>query len=354
VWGAGLLLNADRACGRRRALQYAGSLLLVSVALLSKESAFVALAMLPLLYLCVRAGRGDSLRDIVRHSRLILPFVGIGIGVLVVRTLVLRGLGGFPQQTDLLVVDFDKYSQVLGAYTRDLAWPFAGLAPSTRAIWPRLALATLLGLGLTSVWLPRRQALVALSGAAWIVAFAIFCMLLKINTIAWLTYFALLGVALVFGAVLHGSVVRLTATGQRAMLHKMVATLLLIALGVFATSALSASPLLREYNQWYIAGEVHRRFTQALGECVAQTPQATLVSVNGLPSSYEDGHVETNMLGVTLLEDYTVDSALRVLFPARTVLSEVRSSETLRTSPATLRFSCTERPPDAVELTVSD
>jgi hypothetical protein len=273
--------------------------------------------------------------------------------VLAVRTLALHGLGGFPQQSDLLVFDFDKYSQVLGAYTRDLAWPFAGLAPSTRTIWPRLALATLVGLGLACVWLPRRQAFVALTGGVWLVAFAMFCMALKINTVAWLTYSALVGVALVSGAVLHGAVLRIASTGQRAVLHRAVATLLLIALGFYAISALFASPLVRDYDQWHIAGEVHRRFTKALGDCLAQAPQASVVSITALPSSFEDDRIETNMLGVTLLEDYTVDSIVRLLFPGRNIEAHIQSSQTLHPSLSTLRFTCTERPPATVELTVS-
>jgi hypothetical protein len=93
--------------------------------------------------------------------------------------------------------------------------------------------------------------------------------------------------------------------------------------------------------------------SQALGDCLQEAPQAARVSVSGLPSSFEDGRVETNMLGVTLLEDYTVDAALRLLFPARTITAQIQSSDTFRTAPSTLRFECTSSQPNSVELTIS-
>ena len=85
--------------------------------------------------------------------------------------------------------------------------------------------------------------------------------------------------------------------------------------------------------------------------CVAQAPAASQVRLTALPSTYEDGRVETNLMGVTLIEDYTVESALRLLFPNRDLMVHVSSWETLRAGAETLRFSCAMIAPDAVELT---
>ena len=124
-------------------------------------------------------------------------------------------------------------------------------------------------------------------------------------------------------------------------------------MGLYSVTALYASALVRTYDQWQIAGDVSQRFTQALGACVVQAPAATQVRLNALPSSFEDGRFETNLMGVTLLEDWTVDAALRLLYPDRQLAVHVSSWGTLRTGADTLRFTCTSPAPDVVELTTS-
>ena len=212
VLGAALLVNAEQVRGRRQVWRLCGALGLVGIALVSKESAFAALVMLPMLLLSPILARGDDLRVAWRRMVLLVPFLGLAVGVFVVRMVVLRGLGGAADNSDLLVIDWDRYSQTLGAFTRELAWTFAWVAASTREIWPRLAGATLIGLALTIPWLPRRHALLATAGGLWVVGFAVFCIVLKIATIAWLAYFSLVGVALLFAAGLEGAVTRIRAT----------------------------------------------------------------------------------------------------------------------------------------------
>jgi hypothetical protein len=310
-----------------------------------------------MLFLGSIVARGEGMRAALGQSTLLLPFVVLAIGMFSVRMLVIRGLGGTGSESELLIVDWNKYSQILGAFTRELAWTFAGLAASTREIWPRLAGLSLAGLALTIPWLPRRHALLAAAGVLWVVGFAIFCMVLKIATIAWLAYFSLVGVALLFAAGLEGAVARLRApvlrSGELAWLQRAAPAVLLVALGVYALTALYASALVHGYDQWQTAGDVTQRFTQALQTCVAQAPAASQVRLNALPSTLEDGRVETNLMGVTLIEDYTVDSALRLLFPNRVLNVHVSSWETLRGGADTLRFSCVMLPPDAVALTTS-
>ncbi|MGI9149869.1 MAG: hypothetical protein ACR2IK_25550, partial [Chloroflexota bacterium] len=260
VGGTCLLLVAEQSTGQRRARFGLGSLALIGVALLSKESAFAALLMLPMLFLAGLLARGDGLRAALRQTSLLLPFLLLAVGVFGTRMLVLRGLGGPDSASDLLFLDRDRYSQILGAFTRELGWTFAWIAPSTREIWPRLAAACLAGLALTLPWLPRRHAILAAAGVVWVAGFAIFCMALKIATIAWLAYFSLVGVALVFAAGLEGAVSGIwTPVLRRGLLGwapPATATVLLLGLGLYALTALSASPLVRAYDQWQIAGDV--------------------------------------------------------------------------------------------------
>jgi hypothetical protein len=80
-------------------------------------------------------------------------------------------------------------------------------------------------------------------------------------------------------------------------------------------SWLWTSALLRNYDQWQVAGDVDGRFMQALDACVAEAPRASRVIVRGLPEDLDDGREDTRLLSVTLFEDYTVHSALRLAFP---------------------------------------
>jgi hypothetical protein len=372
VAGAWLLLAADRSRGTRRVLLCLGSLVLMAIALVSKESTFAAMLTLPMLLIAAHAGRSNSPRDrssdeatpawferariVLARARILVPYLLLMLAPFLVRSTVLRGIGGGPD-ADLLHVDLDKYSQILGAFTRDLAWPIAWIASSTREIWPRLAAVCLLGLVVTIVWLPRRQAVLAGAGTLWIVGFALFSMLLKIATIAWLLYFVLVGVSLVFAAGVEGSLLRLRQpshpAGWRGRVARAMSGVLLVGLAAYAATALWVSPLLHDYYQWQVAGDVTQRFTRALTACLAESPQATHADLVALPSSFDDGRVETNIMGVTLLEEYTVASALRLSLPERQIGVHAASYETLRSGADTLRFTCAPLGPDGVEFTTS-
>jgi hypothetical protein len=199
-------------------------------------------------------------------------------------------------------------------------------------------------------WLPRRQAVAALAGTLWIVGFGVFCAVFKITTISWLAYFALVGVALLVASGLEGSTARLAAAA-RLPVHERTATLVFAsALAMFSISSLAASAVFRNYDQWRIAGEVSRRYSDEMSACLSSAPQATQLRLFGVPADYDDGRFENGLLGVTLLEDYTLRSAVQVLVPDRQLSVSVASFETLRHGPDTLQFKCSMRS-DRLELT---
>jgi hypothetical protein len=100
------------------------------------------------------------------------------------------------------------------------------------------------------------------------------------------------------------------------------------------------SPLVRDYYQWRVAGAFTHQYTQAADDCVARSPETSLVTISGLPSDFDDGREDTLLLAVTLLQDYTVQSALQLHFPDRTFDVTASSSQTLRSSSDVLRISC--------------
>src|SRR5262249_37627043 len=145
-------------------------------------------------------GTTHNLRSAAKKTLLVFaPFVALAVIVFVIRWNVLHGLGGSADSANLLAVDMDRYSHTLGAFTRNLLWAFAGFASSTREIWPRLAAVLVICLLAGAVWLPRQHAALLLAGLVWLAGFAAFSILLNIETVGWLEYFALVGVALIIG-----------------------------------------------------------------------------------------------------------------------------------------------------------
>jgi hypothetical protein len=291
-------------------------------------------------------------RDVLWAARWAVPFVLLAAAIFFVRLQVLRQLGG-SGTADPQFVDLYGYGVTAGAYLRDLVWPFAALAPSTREIWFRLSLVFLGGLALTVAWLPRGTAALAGTGLLWIVAFGVFSAVLKVATIGWLAYFSLLGVALLVAAGAEGAVERLARRQLGAVWREAVARasagVLLLALTLFGVSSVAASALFRDYRQWQVAGQVTLLYTDALGACVASAPDVSYVSLARVPAELDDGRFDTSLLGVSLIQQYTAESALRLRFPERKLDVHVSSWDTLRGSAESIAFSCA-RLPKGVEL----
>jgi len=190
-----------------------------------------------------------------------------------------------------------------------------------------------------------------------------FCAVLKVATLGWLAYFSLIGVALLLAAGIEGAVLRLRhvdladlrGPGRRVVgrlatiCGTLSSALLLVGLLVYAASSLWASALFRPYPQWQVASDVEARYMQALTACVATTPEVSYVSLQQVPGSFEDGSADTVMLGVTLVEQYTAESALRLAFPLRTLNVHADSFATLHEPAPNVQFSCT-RLPQGVEF----
>jgi hypothetical protein len=348
VASAAVLMLADTKVGWRRVALWCLSLFLAAAALLSKESAFLAVTLLPLLLVCQALSRGDNVRRAVKNSMLAVPFLGLAAVLFAVRLQVLRGLGGMTD-ADLGYLDPNKYQILLGSYIRLLLWAFAGLAPSTREVWLRIGAAIVIWLMLTLVCLPRRQAVLATAGVVWLAAFAVFCSIFKIATLGWLAYFSLIGAAIVVAAGAEGVYRRLRGIrsfrpqprdGWRATIQAVGSTVLLVGLLVFYVSSVSASALFHEYAQWQLAGDVEDRYMQTLSACVTAWPDVSYVDLERVPATFDDARPETGMLGVTLIEQYTAEAALRLAFPNRQLNVRVGSVATLHGGPGALRFSC--------------
>jgi hypothetical protein len=285
-------------------------------------------------------GRGRSAPGVLRSLRLAILPLGVIALAFAIRWSVVGGLGGSAGQASPLLIDIDRYRQTLGALTRDLAWAFAWVAPSTRELWSTLGGVVVVGAFVSVPLLPRPQAAAAMAGVVWVLGFGLFCAVFRVATISWLAYFPLVGVALIIAAVVDGSTTLLRGASMH-WFRRSVAGALAVTISAFCVASLAASPLVREYDQWAIAGEVTRIYTSELAACVASNPRATQVQLVQVPGDFDDGRFENGMLGVTLLEHYTVESALGLAFPDRQFGVTIASWETLRGPAKTLRFNCT-------------
>ncbi len=351
VTGAALLLYAQEAHGWRRAALLAPSVLLVIVALLSKESTYVAVAMLPVLLVARGLKRGLALPRAFRAAIWAMPFFALAAAAFLGRLSVLGTLGG-SRSADPGSLDLYQYGVFAGSFARDLAFPLAGLAPATHRMWFVATVLALIGLTLLLLWLPRGHAAIAAAGGLWVVGFGVLCAVLKILTMGWLAYFALVGVALLVGAGTEGALQRVgqaSASSLRYTVARASRGLLLLGLLSFGLSSLLASPLFRAYGQWQVAGELTDRYFAALHDCVISATYTDNVSLQQVPATLNDGRVDTSLLGVTLIEQYTADSALRLMFPTRQLNVHVGSWATFGGELDRLRFSCEHRP-NGVEL----
>jgi hypothetical protein len=305
--------------------------------------------MLPVLLAARNVKRGFTFARVVRRLAWAVPFFAIAVGTFLTRLAVLRTMGG-SREADPGSFDTYQYGIFAGSFVRDLLFPFAGLAPATHHMWLQVTIALLIGLGLV-LFLPRGFAALALAGALWVIGFVVLCALFKIATMGWLAYFSLVGLALLIAAGIEGGLQRpdvATAGGLRFLSYG-TRFVLLVGLAVFGLSSMWASPLVRGYDQWSVAGQLTDRYFAALRECAGSSPDVGNVNLEQVPGSLDDGRVDTSLLGVTLIEQYTADSALRAMFPTRNLRVHVGSRATFTGNLDKLDFSC-ERRPNGVEL----
>jgi hypothetical protein len=270
------------------------------------------------------------------QSKVAVPHLIIAAVVFGVRLAVLGGLGGGTDPYQSIGSDL----QILGAYTRNLVWSFAWVAPSTHAIWWEGAGLLVVGLSAGVRALPRRQSALAATGLTWITGIGVFAVIFHVATVGWIAYFALPGVAILWAAGLEGAVERVLLRASTWWQPRIVCGLLLVGLSGLGASWLMTSPLVKSYRQWQVAGDVSTRYLDALNACVAGAPKVTHLRLEEMPSVLDDGSPETGQMGVTLFEDHTIQSALRLLFPERNLTFIVWSRRALRSENEEINFSC--------------
>jgi hypothetical protein len=316
-------------------------LLLFALALLSKEMAFGALPLVPL----VAFGAGRAANSSVPNRRDWRPYVwrisvlfgATAVLMFVLRFAVLGSLGGY-SGTSIGRPDGQLYRHILVTFARFLFWPFRDIVPAGSLGWLVAPAALVIVLLVASALMPRRTGVPLAIGTLWLVGFALFYTLLKTFTGAWYLYFALPGAALILAALLEWSVTALHSRRDWRALAAMAGT------AVFLIATVWSSALVQSYDAWLIDGAASARYLSAVVECARAAPDGAVLTFAYVPDylDYPD-NTQTELLTPTLVYEHTLTSALRLALPDRALSVAVEGYAHLR-SVDHLTVSCDPAP----------
>ncbi len=88
--------------------------------------------------------------------------------------------------------------------------------------------------------------------------------------------------------------------------------LLFGAVTVYVVACLSLSPLVKYYPEWGDAGDITRRYLAYAVECTADVPENATVIFGDVPDELRLGTPESELLVMTLVGDFTLESTLRL------------------------------------------
>jgi hypothetical protein len=314
--------------------EMAASLVLFGGSLLSKESAFAAIPLLPLVLFAAWFSRESSAaarRE--AYTRRLAPFVGVGIVVFVVRFAVLRTLGGHAD-VDIFSANFEEYRVMLNRYILFVFWPFHQFYPERTLGWIALILGLVALLGFGLAYANARTRVLVGIGLAWVIGFGVFFILLRHIAGPWYMYYPLLGMALAVGAAADGAWRTFRRPGAAA--HLLLGALA----GVYAVGSLLTSPLVRPYDQWHQAGLVMRTYLAGIQTCTQDLPSGIAVTLWNSPALYDDGSDESLLLSATMIEGFTYDAYMQLIRPDQHFNLFIAQPLTYRSAPVDLEMSC--------------
>jgi len=300
--------------GRTRALLPAA---LFGLALISKETAFGLLPLVPMVALAVsrQGSLGPRMYEAAVSSA---PVVLAAGSVLLVRLAVLGSVAGerpFSEEA-LLPAAVSMLGRVAN-------W---SLSPS---IWigsrdlPGVLLALAAALLFTSALLATREGRAA-AAAAFIPASTVALAWLALVTVVysigvvfqpWYVLIPVAGMALLAGGLVE-CLARLGGSNRRA-LASAAAGAVCIAIPIVQLAA--HSPLLRRYDDWNSATTVADRYLTALEHDISAAGDGSVVRSARPPPRLPRAPGQPQLAGVTLLAPYSVEAWVRLTFPTRRI-----------------------------------
>jgi hypothetical protein len=340
---AALLFGALVLVCRPGAASRVMSLVLFGASLLAKESAFAAIALLPLVLVAAWFTPETSAR-LTRdaYARRVAPFVVLGLVVFAIRFAILGDLGGH-RDVDIVSTNFEEYRVMLNRYILFLFWPFHEFYPERTTGWVALVVVILAVLGFALRFADERTRVLVGVGLAWTVGFGAFFILLRHIAGPWYMYYPLLGMALALGAAAQG--VRISFR-RRVRAEVLACAALGVLAGVYALGSLATSPLIRPYAQWHAAGLVMREYLAGIKACTQDVPSDIAVTLWNSPALYDDGSDDSTLLAATMLEGFTYDAYMHLIRPDQHFNLYIGQPLTYHSAPADLQMSCDWGGPD--------
>lgn len=319
------------------------SLVLFGGSLLAKESAFAAIPLLPLVLFAAWFTPQSSARPrLPAYLRGVAPFVVLGMVLFAIRFAVLRTLGGHAE-VDIFSANFEEYRVMLNRYILFVFWPFHQFYPERTLGWVILVVTLVAVLGLALRFAAIRTRVLVGIGLAWVIGFGAFFILLRHIAGPWYMYYPLLGMALAVAAAAEG----VWFTLRRRVRREMLASGALAALGgVYTLASLLTSPLVRPYAEWHAAGTVMREYLAGIRACTDGIPNGVSVTLWNSPALFDDGSDESLLLSATMLEGFTYDAWVHLLWPDKHYNLFIGQPLTYRSAPPDLQLSCDWATPD--------
>ncbi|MBV9543903.1 MAG: hypothetical protein JOY61_05960 [Chloroflexi bacterium] len=336
------LVCVMRAQGRAAPLWTAAAVVLFALALLSKEMAFGAAPLVPLVAFGAVAIRSDSRRALATGVRVALLFGLTTVAIFGLRFAVLGALGGYSGTGAISQPNGELYRHILVTFARFLFWPFRDVFPAGSIGWLVAPAALLALLLVASTRFPKRIGIPVAIGCLWLAEFALFYAALKTFTGAWYLYFALPGAAMLVAVLLEWSV-GVLGSGVRSRAG-LPAALSLGGTSVFAAAVLVTSPLIQPYDAWLVDGAASARYLGAVLDCARAAPDGSVLTFARVPDylDYAD-NMQTELLTPTLVFEHTLTSFFRLALPGRPLQVVVEGYNHIR-SPDHLAVSCDQTP----------
>jgi hypothetical protein len=269
---------------------------------------------------------------------LVLLCWGVALVLVLLRVMVLGGIGGYKDapsplvNIDVAVNDFVQY----------LAWPFESIVPRSPRGWLEVFGLLLLASGLPGLFAARQQRLTIAMGWVWLLAFLAFQTGTR-SLAPYQMYTAIAGLAFLVAGILSASV-DLVRQARRAE-HLGAALVGLAGVLVVCGGVLRSSALLTEYRDWRRAGELARQYLATIRPCLDSIPPGATVVADRYVGGIVDNTSDFILLQPGILGDYSVGPAVYLTMPEyRDLRITARSAVDLPRYPQAMHVDCGQNP----------
>ncbi len=342
-----LLARSASRVGPGRNAFMAGSLGLFFLSLGGKEIAYGGIGVVPFVALASLRARSHMLRRVMLTT---VGFAAVEAVAFGLRWAVLGGLGGYlgPDTGKPLFVNIVEFT--LLPYARLVFWPVRGVFDGTPRELLVLSTASALELGLVAWTMKRHQAWAIGVGITWQASFLAVYVLMRTSLSGYALYLPLAGFALVLGAVGEGSVARARGALRTHLAWRWSSSVVLpvaaaaaVGTAIVAAGIIRSSWLFSSYPEWQEASAASGQFVTLLAGCLSDVGPSGSGRLDGLPHTVDLGTDTSDLLQVSILEPFSLESLIRLQGFEPPIQLYVWSELDIRTPGRPLALTCESR-----------